>query len=1065
MSGLSLLLGAALEAGLGVLAEVGFGDEVHALKERLTKRSEKERQAAFDRAFDQAVQAAGEESIRPLLGHQPFREAVVAGLLDPEQGFDVQAAAEVWGNKLPSHARALRRFFSMLENALLANEIWGPLLDRYQELRFRGDVLEALRKRNLDVPSYKLVSTLNAQLTSSGAIAQGPGAVAAGAGGVAVGGDVLGDVIHTVVQQLMVEMVTPGPRPDTLRAAYLNRLFETTGHLSLAGVDPKAASESEARLDLGAVYTALLTVTSEAHERLERGETPDREAKRLSALTQLNRNPHLVLLGDPGSGKSTFVNFVAMCLAGEALGQDQANLALLTAPLPDEKGEAQEEPQPWEHGLLLPVRVILRDFAARGLPAVGERASADHLWRFIVEGLNAAALGDYAQHLRRELLEQGGLLLLDGLDEVPEADQRRQQIKQSVEDFASVFPQCRVLVTSRTYAYQKQDWRLPGFAETVLAPFSPGQIRRFVDRWYAHIAALRGIHPDDAQGRAELLKRAIFGSDRLGGLAQRPLLLTLMASLHAWRGGSLPEKREELYADTVDLLLDWWESPKMVRDGQGRVLVSQPSLAEWLKVDRDKVRELLNKLAYDAHAAQPELVGTADVPEGELVGGLMRLSQNPDVNPARLVEYLSQRAGLLLPRGVGVYTFPHRTFQEYLAACYLTDHDYPDLVADLARKQPDRWREVILLAGAKAARGSAFAVWALVEALCYREPEAAESDLVGAWGAHLAGQALAETADLARVSERDQGKVQRVRRWLTRILREGELPAVERVRAGESLAQLGDPRFREDTWYLPDETLLGYVEIPEGAFLMGTWEQDIPALLKRLGGEQEWYEDESPRHEVTLPAYYVARYPVTMAQFRIFVEESGYKAQGGWERYSRLDNHPVVGVSWYDARAYCDWLTEQLRAWEATPEPLASLLHDEGWQVRLPSEAEWEKAARGTDGRIYPWGDEADVERANYGETGIGTTSAVGCFPGGGSPYGLLDMSGNVWEWCHSLFRPYPYDPTDGRENPEAEGSRVLRGGSFDGNLRLVRCAYRLRLDPDDWFRNFGFRICVAPGF
>ena len=108
-------------------------------------------------------------------------------------------------------------------------------------------------------------------------------------------------------------------------------------------------------------------------------------------------------------------------------------------------------------------------------------------------------------------------------------------------------------------------------------------------------------------------------------------------------------------------------------------------LAEWLKVDREKVRTLLNELAYQAHAAQPDLVGTADVAEGDLVSGLMRLSQNPDVKPVRLVEYLSQRAGLLLPRGVEVYTFPHRTFQEYLAACYLTDADYPDLVARLAR--------------------------------------------------------------------------------------------------------------------------------------------------------------------------------------------------------------------------------------------------------------------------------------------------------------------------------------------------------------------------------------------
>ena len=123
-----------------------------------------------------------------------------------------------------------------------------------------------------------------------------------------------------------------------------------------------------------------------------------------------------------------------------------------------------------------------------------------------------------------------------------------------------------------------------------------------------------------------MLKTAIQRSERLAELATRPLLLTLMASLHAWRGGSLPEKREELYADAVDLLLDWWESPKIVRDAGGQMLVRHASLAEWLKVDREKMRELLNELAYRAQATQPDLVGTADVPEGDLVSGLMRLS-------------------------------------------------------------------------------------------------------------------------------------------------------------------------------------------------------------------------------------------------------------------------------------------------------------------------------------------------------------------------------------------------------------------------------------------------------
>jgi formylglycine-generating enzyme required for sulfatase activity len=879
------------------------------------------------------------------------------------------------------------------------------------------------------------------------------GGVAAGGGSAAIGGDVGGDVI--------VGGQTDTLSPADLRVAYLNHLISKVSQVPLSGIDPKAASDSQgkARLELRAVYTGLRTLTSEECERLQNRECLEEmrgERRRLSALAQLDRHDRLVLLGDPGSGKSTFVNFVALCLAGEILGLDEANLERLTEPLPQDDGDEDKEPdpQPWSHGAPLPVHVVLRDFAARGLPPAGEQATAKHLWDFIVNELDDAALDAYEKPLARELLKEGGVLLLDGLDEVPEAEHRREQIKQAVKDFAGAFGKCRILVTSRTYAYQQQAWRLPNFEEAVLAPFGTGQIRRFVDRWYAHIAKLRGLHRDDAQGRAELLKRAIAASERLQALAERPLLLTLMASLHAWRGGSLPEKREELYADTVDLLLDWWESPKVARDAEGNVVVQQPSLVEWLKVeDRDKVRDLLNELAYEAHAGQADLVGTADVPEKELVCELMTLSRNPDVKPKRLIEYLSRRAGLLVPRGVGVYTFPHRTFQEYLAACHLTDDEYPDRVAELARHDPNRWREVALLAGAKAARGTASAIWSLVDALCYRglsedEPQS-EPD---AWGALLAGQALVESADLDKVSERNRVRLEKVRTHLVRVMEAGELPAVERAAAGRALAKLGDPRFREDAWYLPDELLLGFVKIPEGPFVMG---------------------DGSNQHELTLPAYYIARYPVTVAQFRTFVEASGYEPDT--ERSLQgVDNHPVVNVTWYDALAYCDWLTQRLRGWEGTPEPLVTLLRRDGWVITLPSEAEWEKAARGTDGRRYPWGTESDPDRANYDDTGIGTTSAVGCFPGGASPYVVEDLSGNVWEWTRSLwdkdlFEPefgYPYDSEDGREDLEAgdDVRRVVRGGAFGDTEGLVRCAYRnLRRYPDFRYYDRGFRVVVSP--
>ncbi len=932
-------------------------------------------------------------------------------------------------------------------------------------------------------------------------------------GDLSVHGDVVGRDKKEISAQTYIEqqIINAQPAVDAsrLREAYLNHLFESSRQLSLSGIDPNVASKAETRLHLDGVYTALLTLAPEMHERLERGVMPEKETRRLSALEQLNRQAHLVLLGDPGSGKSTFVNFVALCFAGELLRYKEANLALLTSPLPAEKedDEKKNEPQPWQHGALLPVRIILRDFAARGLPEAGQKANANHLWNFIAAELEPATLSDYAPHLKSELREKGGLLLLDGLDEVPESQQRRIQIKQAVEDFAACFPRCRMLVTSRTYAYQKQDWRLPDFAQAVLAPFSAGQIRGFVEHWYDHIAASRGWHRDDARGHAELLKRAIFGSKNLQALAERPLLLTLMVSLHAWRGGSLSEKREQLYADTVDLLLDWWESPKTVRDAKGEIKVLQPSLAEWLKIDKQKVRELLNELAYLVHRCQPDLQGTADIAESDLVQKLIRLSPDPDIKPARLVEFLSQRAGLLLPRGEGVYTFPHRTFQEYLAACYLTDHEYPDKLTELAKTDPNRWREVALLAAAKASRGSDFAVWALVDHLCYNDPEKGKVGLAEIWGAHLAGQALVESANLSRVSERNQAKVDLVKKWLVHILRRNDFPATERALAGNALAHLGDTR--REVMTIEE---MQFCLVPAGPFWMGSEESD----------------DEKPLHlnEVLNYDYWISRYPITNAQFAEFVKAGGYKEARywpeakaaevwqngkvkGWRDRPReadqprkqpydfgppfnLPNHPVVGITWYEALAFSRWLNEfcQNKNWL-----------DAKISVQLPSEAEWEKSARGgveiphnfvivglhefsakklaacqknpQFQRRYPWGDQAESNRANYSDTGIGATSTVGCFSGGASPYGCEDMSGNVWGWTRSLWGEnlsepdfkYPYKLDDGREQLDAPDDvrRALRGCAFFSDDLGVRCAYRSRNGPNLRNSTVGFRVSALP--
>ena len=212
-------------------------------------------------------------------------------------------------------------------------------------------------------------------------IAKGGSVGISGDNNVVVTGEVKGDVLGPGATKITQ---ASGPATDgaALREAYLTRVLEQTRTLQLAGVDPEAAQDQTAStsLALAAVYTALMTQQTEQLEggSGRSGPMPEREMARLSAVASLDRSPKLALLGDPGSGKSTFVNFVALCLAGEALQRTDANLQLLTTPLPQERSDRdkQPQPQPWRHGALLPVRVVLRDFAARGCRRLANRPTA-----------------------------------------------------------------------------------------------------------------------------------------------------------------------------------------------------------------------------------------------------------------------------------------------------------------------------------------------------------------------------------------------------------------------------------------------------------------------------------------------------------------------------------------------------------------------------------------------------------------------------------------------------------------------------------------------------------------
>ena len=334
---------------------------------------------------------------------------------------------------------------------------------------------------------------------------------------------------------------------------------------------------------------------------------------------------------------------------------------------------------------------------------------------------------------------------------------------------------------------------------------------------------------------------------------------------------------------------------------------------------------------------------------------------------------------------------------------------------------------------------------------------------------------------------------QKLARLLADQERASQSKPARRAAGGVALARLGDPRPE-----VMDVDAMQFCYVPPGSFWMGS---------------DEGRDHEKPQHWVEMPhPYWLGRFPVTNAQYALFMAEGGYaterywleaKAHSVWEkgkvkglfedeprnrprRFGHpfdLPNHPVVGVMWYEALAYTRWLTERWREWLPA-----------GWVVRLPTEAEWEKAAQGS-GQIptapllraiagiqgnaepklalgnnaqqqsaYIWGSEPDANRANYDASGIGATSAVGCFPGGVSPYGVEEMAGNVWEWVNSKYKGYEYRADDGREEVDASGdNRVLRGGYFGNDQDAMRCASRNRNYVLNDLRHYGFRVCVSP--
>jgi formylglycine-generating enzyme required for sulfatase activity len=786
--------------------------------------------------------------------------------------------------------------------------------------------------------------------------------------------------------------------------------------------------------------------------------------------------PRLVLLGEPGSGKSTALRYLARSLARAGLEED-------FAPAEHLEGWASLE----SGGRLLPILVPLRPFAQQ-LEATPDRpAGAADLWNYLVErvedhgrftGLGAA--------IHTELDNGNVLLLLDGLDEVA-GEHSRHQVVRAVQAFAAEYHQCRMVVSCRVRAYEgerNEAWQLHGWPTVTLAEWTIAQMRHFARAWYA---AVPGLPAERRSSRADSLSQAIDARPDLQRLGVRPLLMTIMALVHLNDQGQLPEGRVALYNRCVDLLLAQWELAREDGTDYGTLLqyIGLPN------TDVKTLRPLLEDVAYLAHsAAGPASRGTISATDLHMLVATFLETKghpNPFDGARKFLVYTDDRAGLLHASDArDAYSFPHQTFQEYLAGRALVrDVEYVQRIMEV--RNDDRWRVPILLGvGHLAGEGAMAMVSALLMeliALESRDPAQEGQDLLLAAeiGADLTWNALLPSGAAFKRLRSDLAA------GLARHVEARALPAADRVRAGRYLAELDDPRPGVSTLPPP------FVPFAGGTFLIGISENEYEAIINEerknnLADEaKRWYQSAVNTKPVHVTPFELARYPVTNAQYKLFIDAGGYRADAPWwdepgrawlqrddaktkglqswqvrkykdqpefwedARFGKTrPNHPVVGINWYEATAFCRWLTEHL---------------NDGYVYRLPSEAEWEFAARGVERRTYPWGDaEPDAERANYGmyvQLSV-YTMPVGCFPAGATPEGLLDMAGNVWEWTRSEFRDYPYNPDDGRESgaDPAKKRFTLRGGSWYNQPIYLRAAHRNHVNPD--FRDYDLGLRLA---
>ncbi len=775
-----------------------------------------------------------------------------------------------------------------------------------------------------------------------------------------------------------------GSQEPTVRDAepdlrsYLEDVLALTDYVKVTGISTSGDVKSALRYPIEHLYTPLRSGAFS-------GTRPEKSNRPEPLQEILTRTDRLLIEGRPGAGKTTFLRFVATMLARDALG------------IPLEGGG-----ESWCRrylslelgGKRIPVLIRLADLAA-DLREEGATKRLDDRRRILdfLAGWCEANEHDISREQWRKILEGGdAYLLIDGLDEVAD-EPLRERLFNVFRDASREWPG-PIVVTSRPI--RTAEMVEMGFKVASIEPFGESEIRTFLDRWVGalHASPLpRQLGAEAERYRTEIVA-AILGRPRIRHLATNPVMLTCLCVVH-WHEGRLPEARSLVYRAVLRWLV---ASRRDLREAEGFTDFFAWRAFARLALAMAKAGRTLLDLG-DAAAAVDEIM-RRDFPD---------LAPEDRRRQARhWLRFEGLGSGVVEEVAGGRVRFWHLTFQEYLTALQLawlgdgegTDKDWWPTISE--KLDDVQWREVVeLLPGCLLEEGGAGRVDRLLERVLHLEEKNLESAarVTGIVGRLLETLHAYQYQPEAKVREAYSSALEAAMAIFTR---EGaaQVSLQDRMATAEALGRGDDPRLRPE----------------EDNFLQ------VPGIAVRLG-----------------------KYPVTVEEYQRFLDSRGYqderlwdadgwstKSQEGWEAPRDWEekiltpNRPVVGVSWYESRAYCRWLSRQRQE-----------------EIRLPTSTEWEKAATPNEGR-YPWGkEEPDDKRANYGWS-VKQPTPVGIYPAGDGPYGHSDLAGNVWEWC---------------ADNDGTGFRALRGGSWHDPPEYLRYSYRGRGDASYRGDDTGFRL------